>query len=84
MAKRIYCFVLDDCIRAEIDLGNYALAAVVLSQSDSYSLPITEDEIQAVTHMDESDELGDRGSDILVNKFDVVIDAINDCDDRVR
>lgn len=78
MAKKIYCFVMDDSIREEIEKGNYALAACYLSSSDAYALPIHEEEIIAVTHTDQSDELGEAGNDVLVDKYDVVIDAIND------
>ena len=69
MAKRIYCFVMDDCIRAEIDLGNYALAAAYLSRADSYSLELGDGDIDMV--------LFDGEDETLAVLADVIIDACN-------
>lgn len=72
MAKRIYCFVMDDSIREEVELGNYAMAAVYLS--DAASEEITDQEMDAILKCGED---ADASVDAFVEKTDVIIKAIN-------
>ena len=64
MAKRIYCFVMDDCIRAEIDLGNYALAAMALK--DAASVDVGRGDLDMIL-------LGDPDTTVAVSQ--VIFDA---------
>ena len=66
MAKRIYCFIMDDAVLGDIKKGNRGLAALYLQSDRGASLPITDEEIKKILEGD---------PDTFVEAADIIVDA---------